>query len=178
MANALHGPEATSTTIRIYTGTSYFSKLLLKSDILVDKTLFIKEFLERRDEVSLITRPRRWGKSLNMDMLRCFLSIEVDAQGKPLPQEKSLNRKLFTGGEAVINAQTGKVKQLSRLKIAQQCPDIVNDHQGQYPVISLGFKDVCGSTYKEIEAGVKTQITRLYRSHDYLEDHLQASATT
>ena len=57
----------------------------------VDKSMFIKEFLAASSgKVVLITRPRRWGKSLNMDMLKRFLSIEVDEQGAPLPQEESL----------------------------------------------------------------------------------------
>ena len=48
--------------------------------------MFIKEFLAASSgKVVLITRPRRWGKSLNMDMLKRFLSIEVDEQGAPLP---------------------------------------------------------------------------------------------
>ena len=79
-------------------GTDSFADLLLSGNIFVDKSMFIKEFLEESgDKVVLITRPRRWGKSLNMDMLRRFLSIEVDDQGAPIPQEESLNRKLFVG---------------------------------------------------------------------------------
>ena len=118
----------------------------------VDKSMFIKEFLKARSgEVVLITRPRRWGKSLNMDMLKRFLAIEVDEQGAPLPQEESLNHKLFVGGEVLIKPHTGKVKQLAPLKIAQQCPELVTEYQGQYPVISLGLKDVTGSDYQEIE---------------------------
>ncbi|MEO1301396.1 MAG: AAA family ATPase, partial [Bacteroidota bacterium] len=111
-------PTPTSAIVppRIYTGTGSFAELVLKSDVFVDKTLFIKEFLEGSGgKVSLITRPRRWGKTINMDMLRCFLSIEVDDQGRPLPQEKSFHRKLFTGGEVVISSQTDKVKKLSPL---------------------------------------------------------------
>ena len=139
----------TKPAIRV--GTDSFAKLLLKSNVFVDKSMFIKEFLEESGgDVVLITRPRRWGKSLNMDMLRCFLTIEVDEQGTPLPQDRSLNRKLFVGGEVVIAPQTGKVKQLAPLKIAQQRPDLVTEYQGQYPVISLGLKDVKGSSYQEI----------------------------
>ncbi|MEN0016028.1 MAG: AAA family ATPase, partial [Bacteroidota bacterium] len=64
------GPARASSSVQpeICTGTDRFDKLLLESDLFVDKSLFIKEFLERTNEVSLITRPRRWGKSLNMDM--------------------------------------------------------------------------------------------------------------
>ncbi|MEO1219125.1 MAG: AAA family ATPase [Bacteroidota bacterium] len=153
---------------RIRTGTSQFSQLLLKSDVFVDKSLFIQEFLEGEGIVSLITRPRRWGKSLNMDMLKRFLSIEMDKQGKPVPQEKSLHRKLFTGGE--VELDSGDTKLLQPLKISNCLASM--KHQGQYPVISLGFKDVKGSSYAEIEAGVKTQITKLYGNHAYLEQHL------
>ena len=162
---------------RIRTGTSHFSQLLLTSDVFVDKSLFIQEFLEGDGVVSLITRPRRWGKSLNMDMLKCFLSIEVDKQGKPVSQDQALHRKLFTGGEILVGSETGKLKKLSPLKIAQQYPDLVSDYQGRYPVISLGFKDVKGSSYEEIEAGVKSQIAKLYRNHAYLEQHLRALET-
>ena len=86
------------TNPEINVGTDNFADLLLASDVFVDKSMFIKEFLEESGgEVILMARPRRWGKSLNMDMLRCFLTIEVDEQGDPIPQEQSLNRKLFVG---------------------------------------------------------------------------------
>ena len=160
-----------NTEPEILVGTDNFDDLLLSGNIFVDKSMFIKEFLAASSgKVVLITRPRRWGKSLNMDMLRCFLSIEVDAQGVPLPQEESLNRKLFVGGEVVIGPRTGKVKQLAPLKIAQQCPDIVTEYQGQYPVISLGLKNVTGSSYQKIEDKLKKYIGKLYDQHVYLQD--------
>jgi hypothetical protein len=76
-------------------GTDDFKTLLLNSDVFVDKSLMIKEFLEDSGDVILITRPRRWGKSLNMDMLKKFFEIEVDQDGKLLAQEKRVNHKLF-----------------------------------------------------------------------------------
>ena len=60
----------------------------------------------------------------------------------------------------MIGPRTGKVRQLAPLKIAQQCPDIVTEYQGQYPVISLGLKEVTGSSYQEIENGVQRQIAQ------------------
>ena len=155
-------------------GTDSFAELLLTNNVFVDKSMFIKEFLEESgDKVALITRPRRWGKSLNMDMLRCFLEIEVDEHGVPLPQAQCLNHKLFAGGEVVIAPRIGKVKQLAPLKIAQQCPELVTEYQGQYPVISLGLKDVKGSSYEQIEAAIKNQIIKLYTKHRYLKQHIQ-----
>ncbi|MEN0016681.1 MAG: AAA family ATPase, partial [Bacteroidota bacterium] len=141
---------------RVYTGVDTFAELRIDSDVFVDKSLFIQEFLEGSvGKVTLITRPRRWGKTINMDMLQRFLAIEVDEQGKPLPREQCLNQKLFAGGEIIVRPKTCKVKQLAPLKIVQQHPYLVSGHQGKYPVISIGFKDVTGSSYEEVEADIK-----------------------
>ena len=163
-----------SVQAKICTGTDRFDKLLLGSDVFVDKSLFIKEFLEYYDEVCLITRPRRWGKSLNMDMLKCFLSVEVDKQGRPLPPEQSLNRKLFAGGEVTL--EEGETKLLKPLNISNY-PKLMK-HQGKYPVISIGFKDIEGSSYQEIEEEVRSRIAELYRQYDYLARYFQDLGTT
>ncbi|MEO1219372.1 MAG: AAA family ATPase, partial [Bacteroidota bacterium] len=170
------GPGRSSSSIqpKICTGTDRFDKLLLKSDVFVDKSLFIKEFLESQEEVTLITRPRRWGKSLNMDMLKRFLNIEVDDQGKPLPQEQSLNHKLFVGGRVELEEEETKL--LNPLKITDYSK--LMKRQGKYPVISIGFKDVKGSSYQAIEAGVKTQIIDLYTEGSYLYPCIRAVRTT
>ena len=155
----------------IYLGTDDFADLLLNSDVFVDKSLFIKEFLEDSGKVALITRPRRWGKSLNMSMLSKFLAIEVDEEGAPIPQDQSLNRKLFAGGEVILkpkkSGKKGKIKQLFPLKIAKE-EEIVEDYQGQYPVISLGLKDVKGDSYDKIEAKLKKALLKLFQTHHYL----------
>lgn len=79
----------------------------------VDKTLLIKEFLDRKPLVSLFTRPRRFGKHLNMDMLRVFFEISEDDTSK-----------YFTD------------------KAIWKCGEKYRRHQGKYPVIFLTFKDV------------------------------------
>ena len=152
---------------RILTGTDDFKTLLLKSEVFVDKSLLIKEVIEDSASVILITRPRRWGKSLNMDMIEKFLAIEVDQQGNPLPQEQRINNKLFIGGE--IDLGFGETKELKPLKIASHESSI--KRQGQFPVISISFKDVKGGSYKEIEDGVKDQVTGLYERYKYLEQY-------
>lgn len=79
----------------------------------VDKTLLIKEFLDRKPLVSLFTRPRRFGKTLNMDMLRVFFEISDD-----------------------------DTSQYFRDKAIWNCGEAYRMHQGRYPVIFLTFKDV------------------------------------
>ena len=79
----------------------------------VDKTLLIKEFLDKRPLVSLFTRPRRFGKTLNMDMLRVFFEISKE------------DTSVYFKNKAIWQCGKGYTK-----------------HQGQYPVIFLTFKDV------------------------------------
>ena len=159
--------ESTTTTPRILTGTDDFKKLLLHSDVFVDKSLLIKEIIEDSGDVVLITRPRRWGKSLNMDMIEKFLNIEVDSQGNRLPIEQRTNHKLFSGGEIDLGLSTGRTKILKKLNIAEYS-SIMTEYQGQFPVISISFKDVKGSNYQEIEDGVKEQVLRAYSRFNYL----------
>ncbi|MEO1219035.1 MAG: AAA family ATPase [Bacteroidota bacterium] len=154
-------------------GTDSFAELLVRSDVFVDKTLFIKEFLENVYKVSLITRPRRWGKSLNVDMLKCFLAIEVDSEGNPIPQAQSSTYKLFAGGEVALDFQG--TRQLQPLKISKY-PALM-EQQGQHPVISIGFKDVDGSSYQHAEAQIRMQISDLYVQHRYLKQYARVEST-
>ncbi len=157
--------------LRMRVGTDDFKTLLFKSDVFVDKSLMILEVLQDSGEVILIIRPRRWGKSLNMDMLRKFFEIEVDERGVPLLLDQRVNNKLFIGGEVDLGLATGRKKLLKQLKIAQHS-DIISEYQGQFPVISINFKDVRGSNYEEIERGIRTQVTSLFGSHRYLKHYL------
>ena len=57
-------------------GSQCFSDMRQENCFLIDKTMFIKDWWENKDSVTLITRPRRFGKTLNMDMMNCFFSKE------------------------------------------------------------------------------------------------------
>ena len=63
-------------------GIQDFEKLIISNSFYVDKTGFIKEWWENNDEVTLITRPRRFGKTLTMDMVRRFFSVEYARKGE------------------------------------------------------------------------------------------------
>ncbi|WP_425360207.1 AAA family ATPase [Candidatus Tisiphia endosymbiont of Ceraclea dissimilis] len=153
---------------RMRIGTDEFYDLLVNSDVFVDKSLMIKELLEDSGKVILITRPRRWGKSLNMNMLQKFFEIEVDQNGVPLPIEDRVNRILFIGGE--INLGIKGKRTLKPLKINSN--EYAMTQQGQFPVISINFKDVKGSNYQEIESGIKNQVTNLFTNHRYLKRYI------
>ena len=161
---------------RIRVGTDDFAELRLESEVFVDKSLMVKEFLEDTGKVILITRPRRWGKSLNMDMLMRFLAIEVDKEGKRLPTAKCLNRKLFLGGTASLPGYSPA--QLQPLAIAQHGA-LVQTHLGQHPVISLGLKGLKGIfSYQDFINAIRGLIQRLWGAHRYLVRYTQAEDTT
>lgn len=167
-------------------GTSSFYDLVAVNDIYVDKSLFVKEFLNSADKVILITRPSKWGKTINMDMLKNFLAIEQPTTTKqadepqselltaPPPRQRSTEHyKLFAGGE--IRLDDGRSKILPPLNVAK-FPDIM-EHQGRYPVLWVTFKNIEGKKYEEIENGLRKRIRLLYLDHSYLEhsDRLNAN---
>lgn len=120
-------------------GVSDF-KLATTGYYYVDKTLMIRDFLDKKPIVSLFTRPRRFGKTLNMDMLRVFF-------------EKT-------------NEDTSvyfKDKQI------WQCGDYYTKHQGQYPVIFLTFKDVKSMTWEETFQKIRRLISLEFIRHNELE---------
>lgn len=106
----------------------------------VDKTLLIRDFLNAIPMVSLFTRPRRFGKTLNMDMLRVFF--------EKTPEDTSIYFKD---------------------KYIWQCGDYYTKHQGQYPVIFLSFKDVKCSSWQETFQKISKLISLEFIRHSELE---------
>jgi len=106
----------------------------------VDKTLLIRDFLNAIPMVSLFTRPRRFGKTLNMDMLRVFF-------------EKT----------------TEDTSIYFKDKYIWQCGDYYTKHQGQYPVIFLSFKDVKCSSWQETFQKISKLISLEFMRHNELE---------
>jgi hypothetical protein len=144
------------------TGSDDFKELVTKGNIFVDKTLFIQEIIDDGHKAVLLTKPRRFGKTLALDMLKNFLTVTVDKDGNVLPENP--NKILFTGG---IDPQTGN--QLNELEITNINDGIyIKRHQGKYPVIFISFKDVIGSSLSTIENMLKIEITKLFRKYDYL----------
>ena len=145
----------------LHIGTGDFMDLV-SGDIFVDKTLLIKDFLTDGGLALLITRPRRWGKTLNMSMLYNFLRCEV--------------RKNETTCELeTINPHPGL---FDNLKIGKEHPDLIASHQGKWPVISLTLKDVAGDDIRDIEQKFKSILAALYRRYDYLDSWLHALKQT
>lgn len=124
-------------------GMSDYQKLIEGDYYYIDKTLLIKEILKTRPEVLLLPRPRRFGKTLNLSMLRYF--FEKSDKG---------TRELFNN------------------TAIEQDIDCMKE-QGQYPVIFVSFKDVKKSTWEGAHSALADVIALEFQRHDYLlQDNL------
>lgn len=122
-------------------GIDDFRKLRERNCIFLDKSLFIKEIIDDSSEVKLITRPRRFGKTLNLSMLRYFFE-KTDEDLSYLFKD---------------------------LKIWQEGQEYISQ-QGQYPVIYLTFKDVKEKFYHDCIENLKFQISEEFKRHNFLLD--------
>ena len=124
-------------------GESDFRMLrLVQQTYYVDKTMYIKDIIDNTSKVALITRPRRFGKTLNMSMLRYYFDINY--------KEESF--KIFEG-----------------LKIMEQ-GEKYTSQMSQYPVIYITLKDVNDINYEKMLESLKSAVLDMYKQHRYLMD--------
>ena len=127
---------------KIPIGVEDFKKIVTENYYYIDKTKFIEEIVNDGAEVKLFTRPRRFGKTLNMSMLKTFFDIK----------EAEENRKLF-----------------DNLYIKNS---LVFAEQGKYPVILISMKEVIGNSLEELYNSLKTVCSDLYEKHNYIRKYL------
>ena len=119
-------------------GLQDFEKVRMKKIFYIDKTHFIKEWWEANDDVTLIARPRRFGKTLNMSMLEKFFSVKYAGRNE-----------LFEG------LSIWKEEEYRRL-------------QGTYPVVLLSFASIKENTFPEARKSICRTIEEQFNKHDYL----------
>ncbi len=119
-------------------GHQDFGQIITTNNFYIDKTMFIKEWWQNNDTVTLITRPRRFGKTLNLDMIEHFFSISHSGNGD-LFQNLSIWRE-------------EKYREL----------------QGTYPVIFLSFADVKATSFSDTRKSICQIIKNLYNKYDFL----------
>ncbi len=171
--------------LKIAVGTDNFKKMVTEYDVFVDKTLFIKEIIDSSEEAILITRPRRWGKTLNLDMLKTFFEPESEecknAQNYAFykPWAWSWENNPFYSWETEgsigridkyisCNKDIFRKLQISSILDSRE-NSILDTYQGKNPVIFISLKDITGSSLEEIENKLKGAIKSLYKEHRYLE---------
>ena len=125
----------------IASGIDCFEEIRKDRLFFVDKTPFIKEWWEHKDRITLITRPRRFGKTLNMSMLDCFFSVQY------------ANRDDLFEGLSIWEEE--EYRQL----------------QGTYPVINLSFAEVKATTFEEARLSICQVLSDIYNNLDmYLKN--------
>ena len=122
-------------------GTQDYASIIENDCFYIDKTSFIRAWWNSKDSVTLITRPRRFGKTITMSMLNYFFSLKYAGRSD-----------LFEGLD-IWNDE--KFKGL----------------QGSYPVIFMTFAGVKGKTYEDTVGGIKKQIVKLFSEYSYLKDY-------
>ena len=134
---------------RIPVGISDYKTIIDKDMFFVDKTLFIEEIFNTDGHVKLISRPRRFGKTLNMSMLKCFFEKTINSRTGE--HTENLNTHLFTD------------------KKIWQCPDMVKE-QGQWPVIFLSFREIKEMNWTLAYEKICSFIFLEFDRHRYLLD--------
>ena len=127
-------------------GIDDFREIILTNSFYVDKTKFIEELEKDTSKVQLITRPRRFGKTLNMSMLKYFYSIE----------NRDENRKLF-----------------SNLYI-EKSP--IFSEQGKYPIIFISFKDIKADNLDRMYSELRRNFSELFDNYKFLRKNLDERA--
>ena len=130
---------------RLAIGIDDFRKIIKEDCYYVDKTKFIEDVLQDASNVKLFTRPRRFGKTLNMSMLKYFFDV----------RESEENRKLFNG----LDIEKSKYI----------------DEQGKYPTILISLKSIKYETWEESLEQLKSLISNLYNEFEYIRESLNES---
>lgn len=121
-------------------GIEDFKQLIDKNYYFVDKTGFIRQLIDGHSAVTLITRPRRFGKTLTLSMLDWFFSMEKEEKSRLLFQNLAIN----------------------------QAGDSYLKYRGQYPVLFISLKNIQALTWKEMVEVFRTQISNWYANQNHL----------
>jgi hypothetical protein len=141
-------------SIKISSASDSFKEIVTEFDSFVDKSLFIKEIIDTGAVAILIMRPRGWGKTVNLDMLKTFF------------EPGAANHAIFAGGKFIL--QSGEEKTLSALQISNVYDGEYMRYQGKYPVIFLSLKDVTGDSVEVVESRLRLEISKVFSKYDYL----------
>lgn len=132
---------------KIGIGYENYKRFIDEGMYYIDKTLLIRDVIEKGGEVTLFTRPRRFGKTLALSMLRTFFEKEYDQDGNPLD-----NRRYFEG-KKIMDARSEILSMM-----------------GRYPVIKLSLKSAKQPSYREAVLQLRDEIVSEFDRHIYIKD--------
>ena len=130
---------------KIGIGYEEYKRFIDENMYYIDKTLLIRDVVEKGGEVTLFTRPRRFGKTLALSMLRTFFEKEYDSEGNVVD-----NRRYFEG------------------KRIMEAPEVILSMMGRYPVIKLSLKSAKQPRYKAAVLQLRDEIISEFHRHSYI----------
>ncbi len=154
-----------------------FKDLVIGSTVFADKSLLIKTVIEDSSTGLLITMPRRWGKTVNLNMLKRFLEMPTaNSHGEIVARNRTENYQLFSQA-CVLRPDNSK----ATLRIAQskiRVKDTLGETryvdalalQGTYPVIYLDFKDCKAANFDDIKEFVREELKECFNQYAYLQN--------
>lgn len=126
-------------------GVDNYKNMIDNGYYYVDKTLLMKELLDKKGSVNLFTRPRRFGKTLSLSMLKTYFECEINREGQYVDNSRYFtDKKIMDAGEAYTK------------------------HLGQYPVIFMSLKSAKQPTFEMAYASLVDEISREYNRHNYI----------
>ena len=135
----------------ISTGYQDFEMLITQNYYYVDKTKFIEDFIKSKNKTTIITRPRTFGKSLNLSMLQNFMSYDYNNIDDPTKKARTLFKDLY------ISTQR----------------DFCSKYMGQYPVIMLSFAGVDSNNFQETKNRLQASLMSITSDYYFLIESLQ-----
>ena len=135
----------------ISTGYQDFEMLITQNYYYVDKTKFIEDFINSGNAATLITRPRRFGKSLTMSLLKNFFSIDYDHLDLPTEKAQNLFHNLYISSKK----------------------DLCAKHMGQYPVISISFAGVDGVNFQEAKNRLQDSLMNITTNYYFIIESVE-----
>lgn len=143
--------------------TNNFSEFIRESHMFADKSLFIKAIMECPNRTIIITSPSRWGKTVNLQMLKAFLEIQVDTAGnriEPLSETKSYQ--LFKHGRINEN------KTLRQPPLISKYDDLFIKHQGKWPVVYMDMNCFDVTNIVLFRHTLREQMGEAFKDHAYM----------
>ncbi|XP_065217695.1 uncharacterized protein LOC135843666 [Planococcus citri] len=147
--------------------TSNYKELVSLSRVFIDKSLLIQEILKDPYKLTLLVCPRKWGKTVNLDMIKTFLEIQVYENGKKItPVEDTQNYKLFKEGEIIL--ANGSIATLKNKLLISKNHTVFQKYLGKHPVIFLDLRGLKKRNHQDFIEEFRKLIRRIYRPFRYI----------
>lgn len=147
-----------------YANDSFYG-MITNNEVFIDKSLLIKDIIRDKSKVSFITCPSGLGKTINLDMLKCFLKMEVNNNGNKISPNSTIHYHFFKNGKFPVK---GKMLRLNKTLLISRYNKIIETTLGQYPLVFINFNRFKAKSRKNYFISLKKTIANSFREHRYI----------